>query len=48
MPFVNCSPGLPGVGFSLLLLGAGIAIGKINYATRLQLLGFLLLSKMLL
>lgn len=24
MPFVNCSPGLPGVGFSLLLLAAGI------------------------
>ena len=39
---------LYGMGFSLLLLGTGLAIEKINYSTMLQFLGFLLLSKMLL
>ncbi len=41
-------PRLYGMGFSLLLLGASIAIENINYSTLLQLLGFLLLSNMLL
>ncbi len=47
MPFVNCSKALWDGDFHCFF-GAGIAIGKIDYPTMLQLLGFLLLSKMLL